>query len=328
MVLYRTVLIQTICCGVWLYLLPALSGSMVNGQVAVEEQPKSGGKIYRMKITPAGEPSPIFKHRFCVPPQDTIPANAATLYLRSFGERFLDGPLDEAYEEFGDEEVKKWFSTDGVPIESLLKTPAKKVSETFDDYINTHIERATRCRYCDWGLAEEDLKGMELYSFLFPSLKNTRSISRVLALQTRVAIAEQRFDRAAELIRMNYQLAGNVGKIKFIVAGMTGIHGVHTANNTVIDLIATPNSPNMYYALTELPRPIIDLREGWRLELNALENFFSDALDAEQADLSVESWRNKNQGDFQFTFFFEWRKRRKRCQGPNGPRLRSIHTAA
>ncbi|MDB2686924.1 hypothetical protein N9Y42_06900 [Mariniblastus sp.] len=288
--------------GLWLCLLIVLSASVANGQVTVENMPKNRGKIYRMKITPAAEPSPIFKHRFSVPARETIAANAATLYLRSFGGDTLSNLVDNAIEKHGDE-YSKWRSIDDLPIEGLLDTPAKEVSQTFDQYIDDHIERATFCRYCDWGLGEEDLDGIELYGFLLPSVQNTRSISRVLALQTRVAIAEKRFDRAAELIRMNYQLGRNVGKIKFLVAGLVGIAEVSITNETLVDMIATPGCPNMYYALTELPRPMVDLRDAWRLETNVIETFFPELFDAEEADLDVEAWRAKVKRIYKSVYF-------------------------
>ena len=190
-----------------------------------------------------------------------------------------------------------------MPIEELLDTPAKEVSQTFDQYIDHHIERATFCRYCDWGLGVEDLNGMELYDFLLPSVQNTRSISRVLALQTRVAIAEKRFDRAAELIRMNYQLGRNVGKIKFLVAGLVGIAEVNITSETLVDMIATPGCPNMYYALTELPRPMVDLRDAWRLETNFTETFFPELFDAKEAELDVAAWRAKVKRIFKSVYF-------------------------
>ena len=147
-----------ICCGVTLCSLPDFLGGVVNGQVTVENMPKRNGKIYRMKITPAAEPSPIFKHRFCVPPRETIAANAATLYLRSFEDRSLSEALDKVYKEYGDDAFDKWcnarYASNAVPVESLLETPAKEVSRTFDWYVKAHMERATRCRNCDWGPAE------------------------------------------------------------------------------------------------------------------------------------------------------------------------------
>ena len=288
--------------SLWLCLLLVLSVNVADGQVTVEDMPDENGVIYRMKITPASEPSPIFKHRFCVRSRETIAANAATLYLRSYADRSLSNLVDSAFEKYGDQ-FGKWRSIDGVPIEGLLDTPAKEVSQTFDEYIDDHIERATFCRYCDWGLGEEDLDGIELYGFLLPSVQNSRSISRVLALQTRVAIAEKRFDRAAELIRMNYQLGRNVGKIKFLVAALTGITEVLITNETLIDMIATPGCPNMYYALTELPRPMVNLRDAWRLETNFIETFFPELFDAEEADLDVEAWRAKVKRIYKSVYF-------------------------
>ena len=85
-------------CSLWLCLLLVLPASAANGQVTVEDMPDENGKIYRMKVTPAAEPSPIFKHRFSVPARETIAANAATLYLRSFGGSSLSNLVDNAIE--------------------------------------------------------------------------------------------------------------------------------------------------------------------------------------------------------------------------------------
>ena len=294
MIQFFTILSPITRCGVWLCLVYVLMGSIANGQVTVEEMPDNPGRIYRMTITPAAEPSPIFKYRFCVPPRETIAANAATSYLRSFGEGSLSRPLDAAIEEYGHDDMGEWWTlNDGVPIEGLLETPAKKVSQTFDGYIKGFIERATRCRYCDWGLAEEDLSGPEVIEFLLPSVQQTRSISRVLALQTRIAIAEKRFDRAAELMRMNYQLGSSVGKMKFLVCSLVGLAEVGITNDTMIDMIATPGSPNMYYALSELPRPMVDLRESFRMEMSFVEAFLSELFDTAKADLGLAGWREK-----------------------------------
>ena len=293
MIQFQAVFSQALCCGVCWFLLPVLSNSQVGGQVTVEEMSDNAGAIYRIKITPAAEPSPIFKYRFCVPPRETIAANAATTYLAAAGRGSFRLMVDNAYEEHGNENIDDWQSIDGVAIEKLLDTPAKSVSQTFDQFIKAYIERGTKCRYCDWGMAEEDLSGSDLMSLDLNAIQDFRAITRVIALQTRVAIAEKRFDRAVELIRMNYQLGINVGKMKFLVASLVGLAEVSITNGTMIDMVAAPGSPNMYYALTELPRPIISLRDAWRIEVTTAETLFPELFDAEDADLGVEAWRAK-----------------------------------
>ena len=298
----KTVLKRTLANIGLLVLLVMFFVENTAAQVAVEDMEDNSGVIYRMKITPAAAPSPLFKYRFSVMPRDTIAANAATLYLRSFGERSLSGPSEAAYGEYG-EDFYDWQSNSGVPIEKLLETSASEASKMFDNYISNHIERATKCRYCDWGLGEEGLVGTKIFDLLLPSVQETRSISRALSLQTRVAIAEKRFDRAVELMRMNYRVGQNVSKMKFLVCTLVGVAEVGITNGTMIDFIAAPDSPNMYWALTELPRPIIDVREAFRLELTSMNGLFPELFSAEETEQSVEAWKSHTSKIVQSAFY-------------------------
>ena len=263
-----------------------VAGAALLADVTVQQ--KRGLTTYKMVITPAAESNPAFKHRLTVGPHETIPGNAVTHYLRSFGESGLTSPWKRAEEKFG-REIHEWYSPEtdlsDVPIESL-----REVSGMFDSYVRNHIARATKCRDCEWGLAEEELYGVELFTFPLSSVQQTRSISRVLALRTRLAIQEGRFDDAVEHLRMNYQLARNVGEMKFLVAGLVGIAEVGIANYGMIDLIGAEGSPNMYWSLAELPHPLIDIREAIRLELTWGVRFIPELLDVETAEHSEEEW--------------------------------------
>jgi hypothetical protein len=280
-----------ICRTVSLTVLLLICASCpVVGQVAVEEMEGVSGQIYRMKITPAGAPTPTFKYRFSFLPHETTAGNAATHYLRSFADRSFSAPVDRVYEKYGDA-FDEWNSNSGVAIEDLLETPAKEASKQFDEYIDQNIERATRCRKCDWGYALEDMRGPDVLGFVLPSVQDTRSVSRVLALRTRVAIAEKRFEDAVHLMRMNYQLAASVNEMDLIICSLVAIAEAGITNGTVIDLMATPGSPNMYWALTELPRPIVDLRESVRMDVTMINRIFPKLFEAEGKVKSVEQWR-------------------------------------
>ncbi len=160
----------------------------------------------------------------------------------------------------------------------------------FDSLVDDHIARATICRDSDWGLAEEELRGLELIEFLLPSVQQTRSMSRVLALRTRLAIAEGRYDDAIKYLRMNYQLGQNVAKMKFLVAGLVAVAEIGIANEGVIQLIGSQDSPNMYWALAELPHPLIDMREAMRLELASAARLIPELEGVETAEHSDEEW--------------------------------------
>ena len=77
----------------------------------------------------------------------------------------------------------------------------------------------------------------------------------------------------------------------FVVSSLVAIAEVGITNGTMIDFMATPGSPNMYWALTELPRPIIDMRDSFRMDVTMVNRIFYKLFEAEGADRSVEQWR-------------------------------------
>ncbi len=246
------------------------------------------GQVVQLKVTPAAEPVPAFRYRLTTPPHQTIPGNAATHYLRSFGENSLAGPWQTLAEKFGDE-LHEWYRLE-TPTADIPWEKARAASEAFDHYVDHLLRRASRCRVCDWGLAEEDLSGMETVEFLLPSVQQTRTISRVLALRTRVALHDRAFDRAIDHLRMNYQLGHDVSQMKFLVCDLVGIAETGIAHQGMLELIATPGSPNMYWALAELPDPLIDIRDSVRLEMSVAIRLIPELKDVDQAEHTPEEW--------------------------------------
>ena len=248
----------------------------------------ANGRIYKLEVSPAKEVSPAFKHRFTVPPHETIAGNAITHYLRSFGERGLSRPWDYAEKESGGE-VHDWYSlktkSEDIPIEKL-----KQCSEVFATLVS-HIDRATLCRDADWGYAIEDLKGIETIGFLLPSVQNTRTMARSLMLQNRLAIIEKRFDDSVDRLRMTYQLGRNVNKMGVLVSSLVGVAEVRMANEGAMLLIGTEGSPNLYWAFAELPTPFIDASRAMQIDISMAERLFPEIMDIENAKFSDDEWK-------------------------------------
>lgn len=246
---------------------------------------------FKMTITPAAQPVPSFKHRLTVREIDQIPGNAITHYLRSLGENGLDNPTKHIEKTYGIE-VYNWSSTEtatkDVPLEKLRDACAH-----FDGYVNHHLKRATLCRDCEWGLAEETLRGPNTLGFLLPSIQQTRLMARVLGLRNRLAVMDGRYDDSVEHLRMTYQLGQNVSELKFLVAKLVGIAEVGIANQGMTHLIAADGSPNMYWALAELPQPIINIRDSVRLEASLGSRYFPALMDVETAQHSPAQWNEK-----------------------------------
>lgn len=275
-----------------LFAVTAVGCSASNAQVSVSEGVLDDRgyeiEVIEMTVSPAAQPSPIFTHRLTWLPHETTAGNAATVYLHSLGQNALTRKWKKAEGAFGDD-FEAWANyetpRDTIPLDDL-----RKASGYFDEYIRQHIVRASSRRDCDWGYGLEDLKGDLVFGLHLNGLQDTRSISRVLSLQTKLAILESRFEDAIRLMKMNYRLAENVGRVKLLIGSLISFAEVGIANGNMVDFIATPDSPNMYWALTELPQPVADLRGAFRLECRALMRIFPIFDDVESATHSSEEW--------------------------------------
>jgi len=257
--------------------------------VIEDAEGQQGLTVFRMTVSPAAEPVPALKHRLQLRPDEYKPGNAATYYLRSYAENGLRGTWKGVRKEFGEAIDNGWYSNE-IPISELPLDKVHKAASRFDSIVSNFIEPASYRQDCDWGYNLTELRGSEVYGLMLPGAQQSRAICRLLALRTRLAIAEGRFDDAIDQMRMNFRLAHNVGQEPIVVCGLIGIAEAGVTSQNVLDLIAAPKSPNLYWALSELPRPLVDLREAIRLEMSIGARVFPVLLDAESAEHSPKEW--------------------------------------
>lgn len=280
--------------GRWLAIIFSCLGSVLAGKsyggltVTEEEAVEGTTTVFHMTVSPAAEPSPALKYCLWLYPEELTPGNSATHYLRAYPEGGIERTFDQCRNEFGDS-FYDWASY-STPIEKLPLDKVRISMGRFDSYIVHMIQPGTRCRESDWGLGIEEISGPEYYQYLLPDFQAARNISRVLAIRTRLAIAEGRFEDAIECLRMNYRLGRDVGQVRFLVCGLVGIAIEGIANGNVIDLIAAPQSPNIYWALAEVPAPLVDCKSAVHLEMNILPRIFPPLADVETAEHSPAGW--------------------------------------
>ena len=258
-------------------------------QVIENYEEQNGLTLFRMTVTAAPEPTPALKHRLCLRAHEYRPGNAATYYLRANGEDILSSTWKGVHSKHGDK-VYEWYDIDDVPLNELPLDRMREAAAAFDHLVTSFIRPASEMQDCDYGYHFAELRGEEVYSLPLPGAQQSRSIARLLALRTRLATAEGRYDDAIDHMRMLYRLAQNSGNEPIFVCGLVGIAEQGVANSQAIDFIAAPNSPNLYWALSELPRPLIDLREAISLEMSAVSRVFPILLDAETAEHIPAEW--------------------------------------
>jgi hypothetical protein len=125
-------------------------------------------------------------------------------------------------------------------------------------------------------------------AFLLPDVQGFRQLAIFLAVRTRLEIADHRYDKALYTLQTSFQFARNIGE------GPTFIHAVVAAAvgqislARVEEIIQVPGSPNLYWALSGLPHPFIDLGKALSAERLIAETEVPLIRDIESARLSPQ----------------------------------------
>jgi hypothetical protein len=274
-VLRVLVLIIAIC------LLANLSvGARITSAQSTPQKPQ----VVSLMLDAAPEPVPALKYEFLPRPVERKPGNAATNYYRAVL-ALQSIPNDVATDE------SKWSAEfDGAPYE---KVPRDRMLR----WINAHERAFEELRLgvfresCDWGLRMQDLRGMDTLTFLIEEFQQLRWIVRPLNLKTRLAIEQRHNEEAFELLRLHYQLAKNVADQPNTMCALFGVAFISLANERVEQWIGSPGSPNLYWALATLPRPLVSLRNAIDQERALPERLFPFLADAETSTRSKEEWQ-------------------------------------
>ena len=233
-----------------------------------------------LKVTlhPAAEPRPALKYQLLPTMPDLIPGNAAVYYGKVTAEQpvFRDRDFWE--------KVAKW--TNDSSLEELRRDEVLKQLQYRTVY--HFLERGSRCQYCDWQLP---LGESEFYSMLLPDVQQTRQFARFLVARARAEIAEGKYDDAIHTLAIGYALGRHVAEGETLVNGLVGMAICGIMSRRVQELIEQPDAPNLYWALSRLPRPLVDLDRAAQAEMNAVHWSFPELRDAESATQDAEYWR-------------------------------------
>jgi hypothetical protein len=238
----------------WLFTL-ALGATLT--AVSLADTPEKP-PVTSLRLIPAAEPVPSLKYRLLPELRDQTPGNAIMGYYRAYSPEWQ-----------GHRREKNWAE----PFEKAAEMPlaelrgsevAKSLAWVRTSSLLREVDRAARRSYCDWELTErlrED--GIAL---MLPDLQGMREFAKLLAVRARLEMADGKFDDAARTLQTGYALARHTGDGLTLIHGLVGIAIASVMNKQVETWVQTPGSPNLYWALTDLPVSFIDLRKGFQGE--------------------------------------------------------------
>lgn len=267
-------------------LLVTLGGSTAGAEVVWTREDGGDLDVIRMSVTPAPEPTPAFRYRIMQRPIDLVAGNAAPYYYRAIME--MPRTWRSVRDRYG-EAIDEWYVGE-VPLSKLPLENVRDAARSVDRLVNNYLAEAVSRRDCDWQWNVEDMRGPEVISFLLEEVQQSRQFTRAMMISARLAVAEGRYDDALRYLQINYRLAQDIAEVPFLVCSLVGTALVSISHVATLDMIAAPDSPNLYWALTELPRPPIDYRSAMRFEFEIGLRIFPFLEDAETTERSSEEW--------------------------------------
>jgi hypothetical protein len=193
-------------------------------------------------------PTPALKYQLLPELRELNPGNAAQSYLKCFMEqqRFF----------FGKESAAERARYQAMPLAAL---PVDKLLH-YGGFALTQADWAARLDALDWQTLERIQNGgMERLS---DEVGPFQDLAAALQVRLRAEVAGRHFDAALGTAKTLFALARHLGEHPTEVANLVGLWVAHLGLGTLEEMVQEPGCPNLYWALTDLPCPLVDLRKG------------------------------------------------------------------
>jgi hypothetical protein len=257
--------------------------SALQGQAPPATEKKDGDKAeekwledHSLAVTPAAQPVPAFKYRLYPPTLERKEGNAVPIYSRLAHER------SEAKTKQLQELPLKWNK---LPLEQLPLDEVKKFLNS-QKYNLRQLDLGARRRTADWNYT---LDAGDPIGLLLPDMQDLRRQAPLLVLKARLEMAEHRYSDALHTLETGFSFSQQTSDAPFLISGLVGIACGNMFTDSLLALIERPDAPNVYWALTVVPRPLIDLRKGYEFEREMLELQFPDLAELDRTH-SPQEW--------------------------------------
>src|SRR5262249_5502394 len=80
----------------------------------------------------------------------------------------------------------------------------------------------------------------------------------------RIEVAGRHYDDAIRTAKTMFAFARHLGENPTHAANQLGLSVAHLVLDVLEEMVQQPNCPNLYWALTDLPCPLVDLHKGFQ----------------------------------------------------------------
>jgi hypothetical protein len=252
-----------LCCAV-LAVLPLTARA--------DPTPGTPETVIRLNVAPMDAPKPALRYVLLPELREMNPGNPVQGYLRCFAEQqnFF----------FKKENCDRRDQLLAMPLRDL---PAQEV-QAYGGHALRQADWAARLDKPDWEiLLRLKIDGIGL---LIPDVQQMRTLANALKVRFRGEVATRRFDDACRTAKTLFAMSRHLSEHPTFIGDLVGIAIAYVAIGPLEEMLEQPGCPNLYWALTYLPTPLVPLDKGAEGERVWIEPEFRD-LD-ESAPMSAE----------------------------------------
>jgi hypothetical protein len=249
--------------------------------------PGAGETAVHLYVRPMPAPKPALKYQLLPELDELKPGNAAQEYLKCFAEQ---RPFFYSQKAVADRARYR-----KMPLVELRLEPFPLVGGG-----PLHrAEWAARMDTLDWqALRRIHDGGME---GLPAELGPLQLLAESLQVRFRAQVARQQFDDAIRTAKTMLALSRHLAEHPTELAGLLGLSVAHLALDALEEMVQQPSCPNLYWALTDLPCPLVDLHkavQGERIRVAA--DFRPLRSDAPMPESEIEALVSRLSGVLSF----------------------------
>jgi hypothetical protein len=230
------------------------------------DQPGSASEtLIRLTVQPAPAPAPALRYLLLPDLLEQNPGNPVQNYFRCFMEQqkfFFDQEVCERRE--------KLLS---MPLAQLREQDLKE----YQGFALSQADWAARLDLPDWQLTLK-VKS-EGVGMMIPEVQQMKALASALHVRFRSEVAARRFDDAIHTAKTMLALARHLGEHPTLVGFLVGVSIATKAIGTLDEMVQQQGCPNLFWALGNLPTPLISLQKGLEGERALFLAEFRDLAD-------------------------------------------------
>jgi hypothetical protein len=247
-----------------------------------QEDPKQPETtIFSLTLKPVGPPVPSFRYELIPASRELRPNNAALLHHRALHVLADARPPGKEFHVA----LEKFLTALDGPAKDFPKVEVRTFLNGFNNVFK-EMEAAAKCDHCDWGT--DDRVSEEGIGFLLPDAQKLRDLAFLLRLRCRLHQAEGKVDLALRDIQTGFVLARHAAQGPTLIHFLIGNSIATSFISELEHVLQTPDCPNLYWSLTALPRPLVDLRKGIEGELRSMEATIPLPKEVEKGPMTPE----------------------------------------